>query len=112
MSVLDAEFGLPRAAEDPGRESGAVEGGEVGQVGGVLAHLHREPAEEADLRHGDARRLAFADQRLGLGRVAGDEVAGLILAEELGDDQWEIQRQIVRVFDPAGILNPGKVFTS
>lgn len=33
------------------------------------------------------------------------------LADELGDDQWELQRQITRVFDPQGILNPGKVFT-
>ena len=32
------------------------------------------------------------------------------LADELGDDQWELQRQITRVFDPQGILNPGKVF--
>ena len=32
------------------------------------------------------------------------------LADELGDDQWELQRQITRVFDPLGILNPGKVF--
>ncbi|HAS32373.1 MAG TPA: hypothetical protein DCS84_08755, partial [Microbacterium sp.] len=32
------------------------------------------------------------------------------LADELGDDQWEIQRQITRVFDPGGVLNPGKVF--
>jgi FAD/FMN-containing dehydrogenase len=31
-------------------------------------------------------------------------------ADELGDDQWELQRQITRVFDPQGILNPGKVF--
>jgi glycolate oxidase len=32
------------------------------------------------------------------------------LAEELGDDQWRLQRDIKAVFDPAGILNPGKVF--
>ena len=33
------------------------------------------------------------------------------LADELGDEHWELQRQITRVFDPQGILNPGKVFT-
>jgi glycolate oxidase len=32
------------------------------------------------------------------------------LADELGDDQWRLQRDIARVFDPRGILNPGKVF--
>jgi hypothetical protein len=33
------------------------------------------------------------------------------LVDELGEDQWQLQRQITRVFDPLGILNPGKVFT-
>jgi len=32
------------------------------------------------------------------------------LSEELGDEQWELQRAIKNVFDPTGILNPGKVF--
>ncbi|WP_260980471.1 FAD-binding oxidoreductase [Microbacterium paludicola] len=51
--------------------------------------------------------------RLG-GTLTGEHGIGMLksrwLAEELGDDQWELQRQIVRVFDPLGILNPGKVF--
>ena len=33
------------------------------------------------------------------------------LADELGDDQWRLQRDIAAVFDPLGILNPGKVFS-
>jgi glycolate oxidase len=32
------------------------------------------------------------------------------LADELGDDQVDLQRGIKAVFDPLGILNPGKVF--
>jgi glycolate oxidase len=32
------------------------------------------------------------------------------MREELGDDQFELQRQLKGVFDPQGILNPGKVF--
>lgn len=52
--------------------------------------------------------------RLG-GTLTGEHGIGVLkrrwLADELGDDQWELQRQITRVFDPAGILNPGKVFT-
>jgi glycolate oxidase len=51
--------------------------------------------------------------RLG-GTLTGEHGVGLLkrrwLADELGDDQWRLQRDIARVFDPAGILNPGKVF--
>ena len=51
--------------------------------------------------------------RLG-GTLTGEHGVGTLksrwLADELGDDQWELQRQIVRAFDPLGILNPGKVF--
>ncbi|SFR95161.1 glycolate oxidase [Microbacterium sp. cf046] len=51
--------------------------------------------------------------RLG-GTLTGEHGIGVLkrrwLADELGDDQWELQRQITRVFDPLGILNPGKVF--
>ncbi|WP_353115280.1 FAD-linked oxidase C-terminal domain-containing protein [Microbacterium sp.] len=53
--------------------------------------------------------------RLG-GTLTGEHGIGTLksrwLSEELGDDQWELQRRIVRVFDPQGILNPGKVFSS
>lgn len=48
------------------------------------------------------------------GTLTGEHGIGTLksrwLAEELGDDQWELQRRIARVFDPVGILNPGKVF--
>ena len=48
------------------------------------------------------------------GTLTGEHGIGTLksrwLAEELGDDQWELQRQIAAVFDPLGILNPGKVF--
>jgi glycolate oxidase len=51
--------------------------------------------------------------RLG-GTLTGEHGIGLLkrrwLADELGEDQWQLQRDIARVFDPAGILNPGKVF--
>ncbi|QNA92086.1 FAD-linked oxidase C-terminal domain-containing protein [Microbacterium sp. Se63.02b] len=51
--------------------------------------------------------------RLG-GTLTGEHGIGVLkrrwLAEELGDDQWHLQRQIAAVFDPLGILNPGKVF--
>ncbi|HYI51394.1 MAG TPA: FAD-linked oxidase C-terminal domain-containing protein [Microbacterium sp.] len=57
--------------------------------------------------------LFRAALRLG-GTLTGEHGIGVLkrrwLADELGEDQWELQRRITRVFDPAGILNPGKVF--
>jgi glycolate oxidase len=51
--------------------------------------------------------------RLG-GTLTGEHGVGTLkkrwLADELGDDQVQLQRQIKAVFDPAGLLNPGKVF--
>ena len=48
------------------------------------------------------------------GTLTGEHGIGTLkrrwLADELGDDQWALQRDIARVFDPLGILNPGKVF--
>ncbi|PPL20401.1 FAD-binding oxidoreductase [Microterricola pindariensis] len=48
------------------------------------------------------------------GTLTGEHGIGLLkrrwLRGELGDEQFELQQQIKRVFDPAGILNPGKVF--
>jgi len=59
---------------------------------------------------GDLFRAAL---RLG-GTLTGEHGIGLLkrrwLADELGEDQWQLQRQIKAVFDPLGILNPGKVF--
>ncbi|WP_315074024.1 FAD-linked oxidase C-terminal domain-containing protein [uncultured Microbacterium sp.] len=62
-----------------------------------------------------ADELFHAAIRLG-GTLTGEHGIGVLkrrwLAEELGDDQWQLQRQIAAVFDPLGILNPGKVFAS
>jgi len=48
------------------------------------------------------------------GTLTGEHGVGLLkrrwLADELGDVQWQLQRDIKRVFDPRGVLNPGKVF--
>lgn len=52
--------------------------------------------------------------RLG-GTLTGEHGVGLLkrrwLKDELGDTQWRLQRGIKDLFDPRGILNPGKVFT-
>jgi glycolate oxidase len=51
--------------------------------------------------------------RLG-GTLTGEHGVGLLkrrwLRDELGDDSYDLQRRLKAVFDPAGILNPGKVF--
>lgn len=48
------------------------------------------------------------------GTLTGEHGVGLLkrrwLKDELGERQWEIQRQVKSVFDPLGLLNPGKVF--
>lgn len=48
------------------------------------------------------------------GTLTGEHGVGVLksrwLADELGEDQWALQRGIKDVFDPRGILNPGKVF--
>ena len=48
------------------------------------------------------------------GTLSGEHGIGLLkrkwLRDELGDDQYELQRGIKALFDPLGILNPGKVF--
>ncbi|MDQ4214706.1 FAD-binding oxidoreductase [Microbacterium sp. ASV81] len=60
-----------------------------------------------------AEELFRAAIRLG-GTLTGEHGIGVLksrwLAEELGEDQWDLQQRIVRAFDPTGILNPGKVF--
>jgi glycolate oxidase len=48
------------------------------------------------------------------GTLTGEHGVGILkrrwLGDELGTDQLAVQREIKRVFDPRGILNPGKVF--
>ena len=47
------------------------------------------------------------------GTLTGEHGVGLLkkrfLPEELGQDQTELQQQLRKVFDPDGIMNPGKV---
>ncbi|MHA7987023.1 FAD-binding oxidoreductase [Rathayibacter sp. CAU 1779] len=52
--------------------------------------------------------------RLG-GTLTGEHGVGMLkrrwLRDELGEDSYDLQRGIKAVFDPLGILNPGKVFS-
>jgi glycolate oxidase len=60
-----------------------------------------------------AGELFTAALELG-GTLTGEHGVGILkrrwLGDELGTDQLAVQREIKRVFDPRGILNPGKVF--
>lgn len=60
-----------------------------------------------------ADELFRAALRLG-GTLTGEHGIGVLksrwLADELGPDQDRLQRGIKAVFDPTGILNPGKIF--
>ncbi len=60
-----------------------------------------------------ADELFLTALRLG-GTLTGEHGVGLLkrrwLERELGPDQFALQRQVKAVFDPLGILNPGKVF--
>ena len=51
--------------------------------------------------------------RLG-GTLTGEHGVGILkkrwLRDELGDDSLALQRELKQVFDPLGILNPGKIF--
>lgn len=62
-----------------------------------------------------ADELFRAAIRLG-GTLTGEHGIGVLkrrwLADELGEDQWQLQRQIAAVFDPLGLMNPGKVFVT
>ena len=48
------------------------------------------------------------------GTLTGEHGVGILkrrwLADELGDDSFELQRGIKALFDPTGILNPGVMF--
>ena len=61
-----------------------------------------------------AHEMFLTALRLG-GTLTGEHGVGILkkrwLRDELGDDQVDLQRDIKRVFDPSGILNPGKLFS-
>ncbi|QCR18444.1 FAD-binding oxidoreductase [Agrococcus sp. SGAir0287] len=69
-----------------------------------------EPTEEIWAAADEIFRGAIA---MG-GTLTGEHGVGVLkrrwLGLELGDTQLRLQREIKAVFDPAGILNPGKVF--
>ncbi len=90
---------------------------------GVVAHAgdgNTHPTvcfDATDLDEAGRARASFDEiMALGLelgGTITGEHGVGVLkrewLARELGPDSLELQRGIKRVFDPLGLLNPGKV---
>jgi glycolate oxidase len=74
------------------------------------------PLPEADWREKfDAiREEIYADGKARGGVISGEHGIGLVkkkyLSRSLSPEQIELMRGIKRAFDPAGILNPGKIF--
>jgi D-lactate dehydrogenase (cytochrome) len=88
----------------------------VGHVGDGNFHvsLMIDPDERGELDEALrlADRLTERTLRLG-GTVSGEHGVGIgkrkFMAREHGQDAWELMAAIKRTFDPAGILNPGKM---
>ncbi|WP_170154380.1 FAD-binding oxidoreductase [Protaetiibacter intestinalis] len=81
----------------------------------VYRPVLRDGREEVPEHIWDAAHELFQEcLRLG-GTLTGEHGVGLLkrrwLRDELGDDGYGLQRQLKAVFDPQGILNPGKVFS-
>lgn len=82
--------------------------------GNFHASLMIDPDNDAEVAEAFrmADRLTERTLRLG-GTISGEHGVGLgkrkFMAREHGQDAWELMGAIKRTFDPAGILNPGKL---
>lgn len=79
-----------------------------------VAEHERTPGGEIPDRVWEAAARVFeAAVELG-GTLSGEHGIGVLkarwLRDEIGEDSLELQRGIKRLFDPAGRLNPGKMF--
>jgi len=78
---------------------------------GVIMPLpEREWRDKADT----VRQELYEDCRVRGGVISGEHGIGLVkkkyLASSLGQTQVELMKGLKKVFDPGGILNPGKIF--
>ncbi|WP_349898343.1 FAD-binding oxidoreductase [Parafrigoribacterium soli] len=124
-TVLIEDIAVPRSALPRMFESIARIGKQFGLSIPTVAHagdgnLHPNFVYEADDTGVVPDRVwaaadALFQEALALGgTLTGEHGVGILkkrwLGNELGGDQLALQRQIKAVFDPRGILNPGKVF--
>lgn len=83
--------------------------------GNIHVNIMLNRDDPAEVRRSEAARTALYRRVLELGgTLSGEHGVGISKAEaivaELGRDNLELMRQIKLVFDPTGILNPGKIF--
>jgi glycolate oxidase len=74
-----------------------------------------DPGDQAAVARAQQAFDAIMELALGLGgTITGEHGVGLLkrswLRTELGETSYALQRSIKAVFDPLGIMNPGKVF--
>ncbi|MGV8969050.1 MAG: FAD-binding oxidoreductase [Microbacteriaceae bacterium] len=121
-TVLIEDVCVPRSALPAMFEAIGEIARECGVTIATVAHagdgnLHPnfifEGEEVPDAVWDAANTMFLTALRLG-GTLTGEHGVGILkkqwLEKELGSAQLELQRDVKRVFDPNGIMNPGKVF--
>ena len=88
--------------------------GHVGD-GNIHVNIMVSPDDAAQVQRGhDAARALFAGVIALEGSISGEHGIGFAkapyLSMELSPETIAVMREIKRVFDPTGILNPGKIF--
>ena len=83
--------------------------------GNIHFHIMLDKSVAADLEKGKQAVNKVFDKTLALGgTISGEHGVGLskqpYLSKEVGRVEQTLMKQIKQVFDPKGILNPGKIF--
>ena len=104
--------GTERIAEKYQLTIGVVAHAGDGNTHPIIAYPPGDPAAEARARRAFGEVMDLA---IGLGgTITGEHGVGVLkkewLAREIGPVGVEMQRAVKQVFDPLGILNPGKLF--
>jgi len=83
--------------------------------GNIHFHIMLDKSVVADLKKARAAVGKVFDKALALGgSISGEHGIGLskqpYLSKEIGEVEQRLMKQIKKVFDPRGVLNPGKIF--
>ena len=83
--------------------------------GNIHVNIMLDKANEDEAQRGQQAKEALFQEVLKLqGSLSGEHGIGLtkapFLGLELSETSLDIQKQLKKLFDPQGILNPGKIF--